>query len=126
MPSIIHGVMLTCYGSCKVCPALRPWMIPHPEQDDRIGSRARFGGPRMIDSASILGHRFQQVFPRPKPLIGMIHLAPLPGYPDHPGMPVLVRKALTDLATLESAGFDGVLVENDNDRPHQIGVSASV
>jgi hypothetical protein len=80
----------------------------------------------MIVSASIPGHRFRRAFPRPKPLIGMIHLSPLPGYPDHPGMPGLVRQALTDLATLESAGIDGVLVENDNDRPHQIGVSASV
>jgi hypothetical protein len=56
----------------------------------------------------------------------MIHLPPLPGYPDHPGMPELVQKALTDLATLESAGFDGVLVENDNDQPHQIGVTATI
>jgi hypothetical protein len=31
-------------------------------------------------------------------------------------MSELVRRALTELATLENAGFDGVLVENDNDQ----------
>jgi membrane complex biogenesis BtpA family protein len=80
----------------------------------------------VVASRSIPGHAFEQVFARPKPLIGMIHLPPLPGYPDHPGMPQVVRKALSDTATLEAAGFDGVLVENDNDQPHQIGVTATI
>ena len=53
----------------------------------------------------------------------MIALPPLPGCDGHPGMAAVVEKALTDLAALEAAGFDGALVENDNDRPHQIGVS---
>lgn len=61
-----------------------------------------------------------------KPLIGMIHLSPLPGYPTHPGMDTVVKKALCDLRILEKAGFDGVLVENDNDQPHQIGVSEEI
>lgn len=69
---------------------------------------------------------FSRVFSRPLPLIGMIHLAALPGYPPHPGMPELIRRALLDLTTLEAAGFDGVLVENDNDQPHQIGVSPKI
>lgn len=80
----------------------------------------------MAASTSIPGLAFRQVFARPKPLIGMIHLAPLPGYPAHPGMAELVHEALTDLAALQEAGFDGVLVENDNDQPHQIGVTAAV
>lgn len=53
----------------------------------------------------------------------MIHLPPLPGYPMHPGMNETIKKALMDLAVLQKAGFDGVLIENDNDRPHQIGVN---
>jgi len=58
-----------------------------------------------------------------KLMIGMVHLPPLPGYPKHPGMPAVISKALVDLETLEDAGFDGILVENDNDQPHQIGVN---
>jgi membrane complex biogenesis BtpA family protein len=41
-------------------------------------------------------------------------------------MEALLERALTDLATLEQAGFDAVLVENDNDQPHQIGVSPEI
>ena len=66
---------------------------------------------------------FNQLFRNKQPIIGMIHLPPLPGYPLHPGMDRVIRKALTDLKTLEKAGFDGVLVENDNDQPHRVGVS---
>jgi uncharacterized protein len=75
---------------------------------------------------SMTGSAFRHLFTRPLPLIGMIHLAPLPGYPTHPGMPNLIQKALTDLTTLERAGFDAVLVENDNDQPHQIGVTPEI
>ena len=56
----------------------------------------------------------------------MIHLPPLPGYTKHPGMYQVIKKALTDLETLEKAGFDGVLVENDNDQPHQIIISLTI
>jgi hypothetical protein len=66
------------------------------------------------------------LFDSKKPLIGMIHLPPLPGYKTHPGMKQVIDKALTDLKTLEKAGFDGVLVENDSDQPHQIGVSKTI
>jgi membrane complex biogenesis BtpA family protein len=59
-------------------------------------------------------------------LIGMIHLPPSPGYPDHPGKQAVIAKALQDLHTLECAGFDAVLVENDTDQPAQIGVSQHV
>lgn len=69
---------------------------------------------------------FKKLFPIKKPLIGMIHLPPLPGYPTYPGMDEVIRKALTDLKGLEQAGFDGVLVENDNDQPHRIKVSKGV
>src|SRR4051794_33699196 len=67
--------------------------------------------------------RFKTLFPRNKALIGMIPLPPMPGYPDHPGVEAVFAAALADLAALEAAGFDGVLIENDNDQPHTIGVS---
>lgn len=69
---------------------------------------------------------FKNIFNTSKPIIGMIHLPPSPGYPGHPGMETVVKKALADMRTLEEAGFDAVLVENDNDQPHQIGVSSEV
>lgn len=69
---------------------------------------------------------YKKLFSTTKPMIGMIHLPPLPGYPAHPGMDAVVKKALVDLKTLVEAGFDGVLVENDNDQPHQIGVSDEI
>ncbi|HSX36332.1 MAG TPA: BtpA/SgcQ family protein [Patescibacteria group bacterium] len=68
---------------------------------------------------------FHTLFSAKKPLIGMIHLPALPGYPTHPGMDEVTKKAVADLQTLQSAGFDGALVENDNDQPHQIGASRS-
>lgn len=67
--------------------------------------------------------KFNKLFNKNKPVIGMIHLPPLPGYPLHLDMSHVIKKAITDLKTLQKAGFDGVLVENDNDQPHQIGVS---
>lgn len=59
-------------------------------------------------------------------LIGMIHLPPSPGYSNHPGVEAVIAKALQDLHTLETAGFDAVLVENDTDQPAQIGVTLQV
>lgn len=70
--------------------------------------------------------RFRDVFARSPAVIGMIHLPPLPGYPDSPGIDSLVEHALRDLATLEDAGVDGVLVENEYDRPHRVKATAEV
>jgi membrane complex biogenesis BtpA family protein len=69
---------------------------------------------------------FHDVFARRPAVIGMIHLPPLPGYPDSPGIDRLVEHALCDLATLEDAGVDGVLVENEYDRPHRVTATAEV
>ena len=55
-----------------------------------------------------------------KKIIGMIHLLPLTGYPKHPGMEIVIKQALEDLAILEKGGVTAVLVENENDHPHQV------
>jgi len=55
-----------------------------------------------------------------KKIIGMIHLLPLPGYLKHPGMKIVVKQALKDLAILEKGGVGAVLVENESDHPHQV------
>lgn len=52
-------------------------------------------------------------------LIGMVHLGPLPGSPLYrPPFEALVEAAVQDASTLETAGFDAVLVENYGDAPY--------
>lgn len=51
-------------------------------------------------------------------LIGMVHLAPLPGSPDYAGsMPNVVADARERANTLLEAGFGGLMVENFGDVP---------
>ncbi len=64
--------------------------------------------------------RFAQLFGAGKALIGVIHLPPLPGYSGSPGIAKVVAKAMRDLDALESGPVDGVLVENEEDRPHRV------
>jgi membrane complex biogenesis BtpA family protein len=64
--------------------------------------------------------RFEEIFGAKKALIGVIHLPPLPGYPSSPGISKVIEKALRDLDALEAGPVDGVLVENEEDRPHRV------
>ena len=50
----------------------------------------------------------------------MIHLPPLPGYADSRGIDFAIDHALADLRVLADGGVDGVLVENEYDRPHRV------
>jgi len=53
-----------------------------------------------------------------KPLIGMVHLKPLPGSYLYDGdLDGIVERAVMDARTLEKAGFDAVMVENFGDVP---------
>jgi len=54
----------------------------------------------------------------PKALIGMVHLAPLPGSPsaDWP-LDRIIELARADARTLVEAGFDAVMIENFGDAP---------
>lgn len=65
-------------------------------------------------------NRLDALFPRAKPLIGVCHLPPLPDYPDSPGIEALCEHALADLAVVQDCGLDGILIENEYDRPHRI------
>ena len=52
------------------------------------------------------------------PLIGMIHLAPLPGAPTYGGsLEPVIEAALTDLDALRDGGAGALMVENFNDIP---------
>jgi len=62
-------------------------------------------------------HKAINLFRCEKPLIGMIHLPPLPGsYRYHKGTSV-IDAALRDLDSLEAGGADAAIVENFGDRP---------
>ncbi len=60
----------------------------------------------------------RHIWPEGRPLIGMVHLPPLPGAPGWDGsMDRVEQRAGTDAEALEQAGFDGVIVENYQDAP---------
>lgn len=67
------------------------------------------------------------LFSVPKPVIGVIHLLPLPGAPRYDGSPVreIYAAAARDARTLAQGGIDGIIVENASDlpfnRPEDIG-----
>lgn len=58
-----------------------------------------------------------KLFSSKKLLIGMIHLPPMLGFEGFPGIDYCIEKSLHDLEALEKAGFDAVLIENDDDKP---------
>ena len=66
---------------------------------------------------------FNEIFPNPNPLIGVIHLPPMPGFENSPGFEGVLDACLHELSTLERAGFDGALIENEGDRPHPLSVN---
>jgi membrane complex biogenesis BtpA family protein len=61
--------------------------------------------------------RVAKVFDVPKPMIGMVHLPPLPGAPryDGEGMANIADFAVSEAAKLQEAGFDGMIMENFGD-----------
>ncbi len=58
-----------------------------------------------------------------KPVIGMVHLWPLPGAPGYSGygMRAIIDHALRDAETLVKGGVDGLIVENMWDLPYYVG-----
>lgn len=69
---------------------------------------------------------FLKLFKKKAPIIGMIHLPALLGYKQSPGIDAVIKHALKDLKTLETGGVDGVMVENEYDRPHQVVVGPEI
>lgn len=52
------------------------------------------------------------------PLIGVVHLLPLPGSPLYGDeWECIVARAVSDASAYQEAGFDGIIVENFGDRP---------
>ena len=66
----------------------------------------------------------KEMFGVEKPIIGMIHLLPLPGAPgyDFYGMDAVIEHALRDAEALISGGVDALMVENMWDLPYYVGM----
>ena len=57
-------------------------------------------------------------------IIGVVHLAPLPGSPfHHDDIETIIERALRDARAYEEGGVDGIIVENYNDSPFRIRVT---
>ncbi len=66
--------------------------------------------------------QFAELFPVPRPLIGMVHLAPLPGTPRWAGnIDDVIKRAMDDARILAEEGIDGIIVENFGDTPYAGG-----
>jgi uncharacterized protein len=62
----------------------------------------------------------RSLFKSKKVIIGMVHLKPMPGFPNYGGsMQEIIDFAIKDAKTLESGGVDGLIVENIFNRPRQ-------
>ena len=67
------------------------------------------------------------LFPVKKPIMGVIHLQPLPGAPRYSGQSLkgVFNAAVADARTLSEGGVDGIILENASDmpfaRPEDIG-----
>lgn len=65
---------------------------------------------------------FASLFTNHKPIIGMVHLLPLPGSPRYGGdLEAIYEQAEWEADTLAQAGIDGFIIENLNDEPYVIG-----
>ena len=84
-----------------------------PSIDDLIPEWARrFYSKRLRDLSDLFGVD--------KPIIGMVHLIPLPGAPAYEGwsMDDVIEYALRDARILVENGVDGLIVENMWDLPY--------
>lgn len=62
---------------------------------------------------------FEELLAHRAPLIGVVHLPPLPGSPrPGPGLEACLRRALRDAETLAEGGAAGVIIENLGDAPY--------
>lgn len=59
-------------------------------------------------------------------LVGVLHLPPLPGAMNYAGQPVgeIIDGAVADALVLQNAGFTDVMVQDANDRPQDVVLSA--
>src|SRR4051812_29775453 len=88
----------------------------------RLGLRSMATTERIMAKPQVLPPKpntLEVLFPIKKPIIGVIHLQPLPGAPRYGGQPVkeIYAAALADARTLSQGGVDGIILENGSDMP---------
>jgi len=61
-----------------------------------------------------------EIFKATKPIIGMVHLPPLPGSPGYKNQRIdqILKAAVQEAKALEGGGVDGLIVENLGDAPY--------
>jgi len=57
------------------------------------------------------------------PLLAVVHLPPSLSYAACPGVDAAVRALCEDVRMLDASGVDGILLENDADKPHTLTVN---
>lgn len=63
-----------------------------------------------------------QIFAKPTPVIGVVHLMPLPGSPRWGGsLTAVLARAEQEATALATGGADGIILENFNDTPFTKG-----
>lgn len=73
-------------------------------------------------------NKFSALFGQRKPVIAMVHLAPMPGtplYDANGGVEAIVDAARRDLKALQDADVDAVMFGNENDRPYELQVDTA-
>jgi membrane complex biogenesis BtpA family protein len=68
----------------------------------------------------------KETFGNEKPIIGMVHLPPLPGSPLYDakgGIGRIVKAAASDIEALQKGGVDALLFGNEGDRPYLLKAS---
>jgi membrane complex biogenesis BtpA family protein len=85
-----------------------------------VGWKKRLDGLRIDSLAELFGVE--------KPVIGMVHLWPLPGAPGYAGygMDTILSRAQQDAETLLEGGVDGLIVENMWDLPYHAGSDVQI
>ena len=61
------------------------------------------------------------IFGVEKPIIGVVHLLPLPGSPRATSLEKVVERAVRDAKAYEDGGVDGIILENFGDAPYLAG-----
>ncbi len=70
-----------------------------------------------------MNNRFNTVFNK-NPLIGMVHLLPLPGSPNYAGsIDAIIQAAVEDMQALQEGGADAFIIENFGDVPYEGGIN---
>lgn len=79
--------------------------------------------------------KFGSLFNISKPIVGVVHLLPLPGSPKYQGhLDAIVDRSLKEVQLLDQGGVHGIIIENFNDDPfstieiskQQLGLMAAI